>query len=500
MKPALVVLSGSRNSVYDEDAPTLPEGLLEMLKDGTVGMVFGICFGQQRIAKDLGGTVKAADGTDGEYGPAKIHVTAPDHFLFKGLPIEQDVWESHGDSVPLPPPGFIGLANTETGVLAAMARDDNKIVTVQFHAEVPQTTFGKELLERIALHAGCEPDWEAQSELIQFQEKLRKLPSNARVIMGFSGGVDSSTQLAMAYPVLRNRLLALTIDAGHLREGEIDEINATAKLIGAQHIVIDAKRELLEALSVYMYTDKQSSLWKRAISPVVNYVAKNVFGYKGMIDAEEKRRRFKSIYRIIFLREAARFGAEYWMQGTLAPDRIESGATGGAKIKSHHNVGIVSGDLIQLHFFDHLFKYEVRALAKEIGLPEHVCNRQPFPGPGLPLRIVGAPVTEELLDAVRWADARVKEILVRHGEYDKVSQLVVSYIGAKTTGVKGDDRIYGGSCKIRAVNTVDFMTAEGVWFSKEIVEEIKKVIRTNTNFVRVWFDPTDKPPGTTEDE
>ena len=188
------------------------------------------------------------------------------------------------------------------------------------------------------------------------------------------------------------------------------------------------------------------------------------------------------------------------LQGTLAPDRIESGITGGAVIKSHHNVGLDMGNLLQMHPIDHLFKYEVRALAREIGLPESVWNRQPFPGPGLFLRVVGVPVTSDKLDIVRWADARAREILARHGIYDQLSQLVVAYVGVNTVGVKGDARVYGGAIVVRAVETIDFMTARGVHFSDDIEDEILNALTRHPEIVRVWFDPTEKPPATTEME
>jgi len=219
-----------------------------------------------------------------------------------------------------------------------------------------------------------------------------------------------------------------------------------------------------------------------------------------IVDAEEKRRRFKEVYKLIFIHTAKRLGATAMLQGTLAPDRIESGATGGAVIKSHHNVGLDMGELSQFHPIDFLFKYEIRALAKEIGLPKSVWNRQPFPGPGLFLRVSGVPATPDKLDIVRWADARVREILEKHDIYDKISQLVVSYMGVNTVGVKGDARVHTGAIVVRAVKTIDFMTAEGVHFSDAIEKEISNVLTRHQEIVRVWFDPTNKPPATIEME
>ena len=261
----------------------------------------------------------------------------------------------------------------------------------------------------------------------------------------------------------------ITIDGGHLREGELYEIEQHAKHAGVSLKIIRAH---------YVFS--------RAMD--------------GVVDAEEKRRRFKAVYAMLFMKAAKKFGAEAVIQGTLAPDRIESGQTGGALIKSHHNVGLDMGNLLQVHPIDHLFKYEVRALARELGLPRSVWSRQPFPGPGLFLRVVGTPATPEKLELVRWADARVKEITQKHGVYDKLSQLIVAYVAVNTVGVKGDGRVYGGAMVVRAVETIDFMTAQGVHFSDDAEDEISAVLTRHPDIVRVWFDPTKKPPATTEFE
>ena len=221
---------------------------------------------------------------------------------------------------------------------------------------------------------------------------------------------------------------------------------------------------------------------------------------RNAVDAEKKRRRFKKTYAEFFTLLAKKVGASVVIQGTLAPDRIESGATGGALIKSHHNVGLTMGRLHQLHPVDHLFKYEIRALAQELALPESVSLRQPFPGPGLFIRVVGTPATPDKLDIVRWADARTREILEKHGVYKALSQLVVAYIATNTVGVKGDARVYGGAIVVRAVETTDFMTARGVHFSDVIEEEISATLTRRPDIVRVWYDPTQKPPATTEFE
>jgi GMP synthase (glutamine-hydrolysing) len=371
---------------------------------------------------------------------------------------------------------------------------------VQFHPEVSHTPHGKAILANFLRFAACEQDWQPSSVVASIQEDVAQQVGNERVIFGFSGGVDSTTVSAILAPVLGDRLHAVTIDGGQLRQGELDEIRVHANAAGVDLRVIDGRDVFQEVLNNYLCRLDYRSLFGKLFARVVNVLAKRVFGYRGVTDAEEKRRRFKLVYSLLLVRAANEVGARKMLQGTLAPDRIESGTTGGAVIKSHHNVGLNMGALAQLHPIGHLFKYEVRALAKEIGLPESVWNRQPFPGPGLFLRVVGVPATPDKLKIVRWADARAREILTGRGIYDELSQLIVAYLGVNTVGVKGDARVYRGSIVVRAVETIDFMTAEGVWFPKAVADEIKRMLSAHPEIVRVWFDPTDKPPATTEME
>jgi GMP synthase (glutamine-hydrolysing) len=462
--PKAVILSGGASSVYDVDAAQPPLEVLGLRREnGEQVALLGICYGMQWLTHHLGGEVKAIL-ENREYGKAYVNVDVSND-LFSDTPSHQLVWMNHGDSVITLPAGFTALAHSESNTIAAI--QNGSIWGVQFHPEVTHTPHGKAILTNFLRFAGCEKDWTPTSVITSIREQAVAELGNERVIFGFSGGVDSTTVSAILAPVLKDRLLAVTIDGGHLREGELDEIERHAKAAGVTLRIVDARDEF-------------------------NAVMHDT------IDAEEKRRRFKKVYTSLFVRAAQDFSATFVLQGTLAPDRIESGVTGGAVIKSHHNVGLDMGDLQQLHPIDHLFKYEVRALAKEVGLPESVWNRQPFPGPGLFIRVVGVPATPDKLEIVRWADAQVKEILVRHGVYDQLSQLVVGYVGVNTVGVKGDARVYGGSIVVRGVKTIDFMTAKGAWFEEHVVDEIKRVVGSHPNVVRVWFDPTDKPPATTE--
>jgi len=219
-----------------------------------------------------------------------------------------------------------------------------------------------------------------------------------------------------------------------------------------------------------------------------------------VVDAEKKRGQFRLGYRDVLVEAASVDGASVVLQGTLAPDRIESGATGGALIKTHHNVGLNLDGLDQMHPLASLFKYEVRELARAMGLPESVWKRQPFPGPGLFIRVLGVPATPDRLEVVRWADARVKEIVWRHGLYDEISQLIVALAGLNTVGVKGDGRVYSPAILVRGIKTLDFMTGSGVRLPNEVKDEIEAVVLQHAGITRIWYDETDKPPGTTEFE
>jgi GMP synthase (glutamine-hydrolysing) len=463
-----VILSGGAASIRDMDAPQPPDNLLELMQpDGSKVQVLGICYGMQWLAHRAGGTVKSVTGSR-EYGKAMIRVQAG-RTLFRSTDYAQEVWASHGDSVVELPPDYAILALGSGEGIAAMANPDKTIWGVQFHPEVSHTVHGKTILGNFLFEiARCDRDWEASSMIAQIRQgTIEQLGDTDKAVFGFSGGVDSTTLAAALAPALGDRLLCVTIDAGHLREGEMYEIVRHAKAAGIKHSVVRASQLFLDALA-------------------------------RTADAEEKRRLFKEIYRQLLIQAAARFGARTVIQGTLAPDRIESGATGGALIKSHHNVGLDMGGLRQLHPIDHLFKFEVRALAQELGLPASVWRRQPFPGPGLFIRIVGTPVTAELLETVRWADGRVREILERSGHYPVVSQVVVAYIGVNTVGVKGDARVYGGCVVVRAVETLDFMTAKGVRFPDEVKDEIESTLCQHPAIVRVVYDEMKKPPATTE--
>lgn len=458
-----IVLSGGLQSVYDEDAPEIPQEILQLSRElGGPVPVLGICYGMQWIAHQLDGIVERSSP---EYGPTIIDIEENGK-LFSATPTRQNVWMSHGDSVVRVPRGFHVLAKSQAGNIAAMQR--RHLFGVQFHPEVTHTEYGKTILQNFLRFARCKQDWQPASLVDEIRAEAEERLEGQKVILGYSGGVDSTTAAAILAPVLRDRLLPVVINGGNLRAYDPPQIEANARAAGIVPRTIFAMGTFSSALSK-------------------------------MTQAERKRKTFKEVYKALLAREAQAFGASVLIQGTLAPDMIESGATGGDNIKSHHNVGLVIPGLSQWHPFQNLFKYEVRGIAQALGLPESVYNRQPFPGPGLFIRVVGPPTTR-LLEICRWADDSVRTVLMHHGVYDQLSQFLVALIGVKTVGSKGDKRSYAYPVVVRAIKTVDFMTADGVHFTDEVERECIRVVTTHSEINRVWFDPTPKPPGTTEME
>lgn len=468
-KPKGIILSGGSASVYDEDAPQPPVEILEKEMP-----VLGICYGMQWMAKKLGGFIESPRGKK-EYGRAKVKFKT-DNVLFRGCSSrENEVWASHGDSVVILPRYFDTIATPagEKGI-SAMASIKENLWGVQFHPEVTHTKDGKTILRNfVSAICDCEPDWKPGDIIKDIQEEAREAITSEtlmkkRVIIGFSGGVDSTMLSAILAKSLGNYyFLAVCIDTGALRQDELKEIKTNAKAAGARLKIINARKRFQKAMG-------------RAT------------------DAQTKRLRFKKLYGRILEEEARAFGADFIAQGTLATDIIESGKVGNAAlIKSHHNVGL-DLKIRELHPLRNLFKYEVRDLAKELGLPESISRRQPFPGPGLFVRIIGQPPTPKRLAILRWADAEVVQILKKHDVYGDISQLIVGLACLKTVGIKGDGRVYEPSVIVRAVKTLDFMTVAGFQIPDAIRAEITESVTKHPNIVRVFFDETNKPPATTE--
>jgi len=463
--PKALILSGGSASVYDADAPELSQEFLNL-----GAPLLGICYGMQWLAYEHDKTAiqKVIEGKS--YGP--VEITLGKGKLFKGLPHKINAWSSHGDSVKHAPEGFIITATSMNGTVnEAMENTDKNFYAVQFHPEVEQTEDENKILNNFVQNiCGCVKDYSTKDVIEEIRKKVKDELGDGTAIIGVSGGVDSTALGAILAPVLGDKLKAFFIDTGGMRKGEVERVKEIAKKAGINLEVVDKyKNKFIESIGT-------------------------------TIDAEEKRGKFREVYGEVFKEVAKNYGATHMLQGTLATDLIESGSLGkSAMIKTHHNVHLDLG-LKEIMPLADFFKFEVRNFAHEFGLDELVSKRQPFPGPGLYLRIVGTPVTPELLELVREADAQVAEILKKHNLYDKISQTIVALIGAKTVGVKGDGRVYGYSLVVRTVETVDFMTVKGFYLPKEVCEEIISTLGKQSQIVRVFFDWTSKPPATTEFE
>jgi len=464
--PKGVILSGSNWSVYSEEAPTLPTSLDIT---GKKYFILGICYGMQLLAYKLGGKIEQPHAYR-EYGPAEIELDKT-HPLFADVPEKTEVWASHGDTVTKLPKDFSLIATSGDGI-AAMSNKNNNVFGIQFHPEVIETKEGKKILQNFLTLAKCKKDWNPLNLIHQIQkEVLDNVSKNKKkVILGVSGGVDSTTLAAMLMPVLEERLVCVAIDTGGLRADELVELKENTKNAGIKNLeIISAKNDFIKN------------------------IAKT-------IDGEGKRAKFRGVYQKIFEKQIKKYKAGFMVQGTLATDIIESGKVGkSAMIKTHHNVGL-SWEVDDLHPFRNLFKYEVRELARILNLPQAIYERHPFPGPGLYLRVVGTPVSKEKIELVREADKTVNDILKKYDIAKDVSQVIVALLGVNSVGVKGDERVYGHSLAVRAVQTSDFMTAKGYYFSQAVVDEVTNALTKHKGIVRVFFDMTPKPPATTEFE
>ena len=464
-----IILSGGDRSVNEKGAPTISKKVFSM------GIpILGICYGHQLIAKILGGKV-GQTSAGANYGPTQVSIRGRFSF-FDNLPGQNKVWASHRESVTEIPLGFdLTACYSKTGTIAAIENRDKQIWGVQFHPESPETDSGKLMLQNFVQKiAGCEKDWQPRNMIEELQEELRDSTKGEPTLIALSGGVDSTTLCSLAAPVLGQSLKVVCQDGGQLRHNEPLEIRRNARVAGVRVFIQNRKAEF-------------AALWEFQIKK------------KSLYSAEIKRLLFQGEYEKGLGAEAKRFGSRILAQGSLEPDFIETTGAG-SHIKSHHNIGVTVPGCKSIHPFRHLFKHEVRSLAKELGLPEAVVSRQPFPGPGLFIRIIGMWPTTRHLQTVRLADHIVTEILRRRGLYDGISQLVVGLGGVLTTGVKGDEGVYNYPIIVRAVKTVDYMTAEGIELPPEARQEITSALTARGHICRVWFDETPKPPGTVEEE
>ena len=470
--PVAVVLSGGPASVYADGAPQLDPALFDL------GLpVFGICYGFQAMARALGGTV-AHTGTS-EYGRTELKVTGGE--LHSGLPSVQPVWMSHGDAVTEAPEGFDVVASSPGAAVAAFENRDRRLAGVQYHPEVMHTPHGQQVLSRF-LHdfAGLGAEWTAANIAGALVEQVRAQIGDGHAICGLSGGVDSAVAAALVQRAIGDRLTCVFVDHGLLRAGERAQVQRDfVAATGANLVTFDAAETFLQALSGVRNPEGKRKIIGRQFIRAFEGAVRDVLG-----DSDSG----KSI--------------EFLVQGTLYPDVVESGGgTGAANIKSHHNVGGLPDDL-EFKLVEPLrllFKDEVRAVGRELGLPEEIVARQPFPGPGLGIRIVGE-VTAKRLDTLRRADAIAREELTAAGLDNQIWQCpVVLLADIRSVGVQGDNRTYGHPIVLRPVSSEDAMTADWTRVPYEVLERISTRITNEVPEVnRVVLDITSKPPGTIE--
>jgi GMP synthase (glutamine-hydrolysing) len=473
-KPRAIVLSGGPASVYAPGAPKLDRGLLEL------GVpVMGICYGMQLLVHELGGRVEQAEV--GEFGRSELTVIEPGRLL-AGMPKEQTCWMSHRDTVFEPPPGFTALASSTASPVAAVQDTEREIYGIQFHPEVVHTPYGQEILTRFLTDiAGCERSWSAASIVEDQVARIRAQVGDGQVICGLSGGVDSSVAALLVHRAIGDQLTCVFVDHGLMRKDEGEQvIGAFRDTFKVPLVAVDAEERFLARL-------------------------------RGVTEPEAKRKAIGAEFIRVFEEEAAKLAggdigpaqpARYLVQGTLYSDVIESGGgTGAATIKSHHNVGGLPEDLSfeLIEPLRALFKDEVRAVGAELGLPEKLVWRQPFPGPGLAIRIVGGEATKERLDVLREADHILQEEIRRAGLYRELWQSFCVLPDVRTVGVQGDERTYGYVVVIRAVTSDDAMTADWARLPYDLLETIaSRMINELREVNRVVLDITSKPPGTIE--
>ena len=466
--PRGIILSGGPSSVYDPGAPMVP---LELFDLGVP--ILGICYGMQLMAHLLGGRVERS--LKREYGPAQLRVLSGAD-LFYGLDLRRTyrVWMSHGDRVEELPPDFVPLAESANSPYAAMRHKERPLFGVQFHPEVVHTEIGQEVLANFVLRiCGCSPTWTMESFIETAVREIReRVGPEERVVCALSGGIDSTVTALLVHRAVGERLVPIFVNNGLLRKDEPEEVLSLMDSLGLQVHYVDASKKFLKRL-------------------------------QGVIDPEEKRRIIGHTFIEVFEEEARKIGGVRWLaQGTLYPDVIESVSFKGpsATIKTHHNVGGLP-ERIQLKLLEplrELFKDEVREIAREFGLPKRVVWRQPFPGPGLAIRILGE-VTEERLTILREADAIVTEEMLESGWYYRVWQSFAVLVPVKTVGVMGDYRTYEYVVALRCVESQDAMTADWVRLPYELLARLShRIINEVQGVNRVVYDISSKPPATIE--
>ena len=465
-KPKGLVLSGGPASVYEPGAPPFPAELLDLEMP-----MLGICYGMQVMVQALGGKVEGAEA--GEFGRAELTLRDGGGRLLGGLPEEQSCWMSHRDTVFEPPPGFDALASTPGSPVAACEHPERGLYGIQFHPEVVHTPYGTEVLTRFLRDiAGCEQQWSAESVIAEQVAKVRAQVGEGRAVCGLSGGVDSSVAALLVHRAIGEKLTCVFVDHGLMRLNEAEQVVEAFRQYGIPLVHVEAEERFLARLA-------------------------------GIDEPERKRKIIGEEFIRVFEEEAAKLeDAAYLVQGTLYSDVIESGGSdSAATIKSHHNVGGLPEDL-EFELVEPLrmlFKDEVRAVGAELGMPERMVWRQPFPGPGLAIRIVGGEVTRERLDILRAADAILQEEIRAAELYRQLWQSFCVLPVVRSVGVQGDGRTYAYPIVIRAVTSDDAMTADWARLPYDLLEKVSnRIINEIGDVNRVALDISSKPPATIE--